>query len=152
MLGQAKPFVMTRFLGPPGFFRSDQGSTACFGCGLTSMRVTPATQLGQSSGFLGLRLNGRLVFFFRFSRYRLILRPNRCQKTAASKPTITNHSFETRNLVSQKGLLVASDNAFTPGVNGRLGAVAEMQFAEDITNVTLNRLWTDKEQLSDIIV
>ncbi len=61
-------------------------------------------------------------------------------------------SFEARNSVSQKGLLIASDNAFTPGVNGGLGAVAEVQFAEDIADVILNRLWTDKERLSNIIV
>ena len=61
-------------------------------------------------------------------------------------------SFEAKNLVSQKGLLVAPDNAFTPCVNGGLGAVAEVQFAEDIADVTLNRLWTDKERLSNIIV
>lgn len=75
-----------------------------------------------------------------------------CLLPTGFSTSIKRPSFEARNLVSQKGLLVAPDNAFTPCVNGGLGAVAEVQFAEDIADVTLNRLWTDKERLSNIIV
>ena len=35
---------------------------------------------------------------------------------------------------------------------GGLGAIGEMQFAEDIADVTLDCLWTNKERLSNIIV
>ena len=60
--------------------------------------------------------------------------------------------FEARILVSQKGLLVAPDNAFTPGINGGLGAVAEVQFAEDIADVSLDRLGAEAEAVGDLAV
>jgi hypothetical protein len=49
-------------------------------------------------------------------------------------------------------LLIPADDAFLPGINGGLGAVGQMKFAQDVADVSFNRIVADKKLCGDFLV
>ena len=61
-------------------------------------------------------------------------------------------SISGRSNRSDLAVVIAADNALLPGVDRCLGAVGQVQFAQDIADMSLNRIFANDQLRRDLII